>query len=117
MVKLMNFLQALMLIALLSVTIFGGSSVASTVGSTVHLTSPMRNVTPSKERDLNMIVSVLESRVRNHQLPEKIRNKLAAMSDEEIRLLTSLCNRVSQAGEKAGSDLALMLAAALIVLS
>jgi len=117
MIKLMNHFLAFMLITLLLVTTLVGSSMASTQGRTVPLTSPMRDITPSKERDLNRIVSVLESRVRNHQLPAKVRNKLAAMNDEEIRLVKSLCDRMSKTGETAGSDFALMLVTALIVLS
>ncbi len=117
MVKLMNSLLALVFTALLGITIVAGPSMASTQGSTVPLSRPARDIPSSKERDLSRIVSVLESRVGNRQLPAKVRNKLAAMDDKEIRLLASLCDRVSQSGETAGSDLALMLAAALIVLS
>jgi len=115
--RLKNYFLALMLISLMLVTTLVGSSMASTQGSMVHLTSPTRYITPAKERDLNRIMSVLESRIRNHQLPAKVRNKLASMNDEEIRLLTSLCDRVSKTGETTGSDLAVMLVTALIVLS
>lgn len=63
------------------------------------------------------VIGILESRIKNHRLPEKAKNKLAAMSDEEIRLVTSLCDRMAGAGDTAGADLALMLVTALIVLT
>jgi hypothetical protein len=40
-----------------------------------------------------------------------------AMNDEEIRLLTSLCDRLSETDDTAGADFALLLATALIILS
>jgi hypothetical protein len=39
------------------------------------------------------------------------------MNDEEIRLVTSLCDRMSETGETAGADFALLLVTAVIVLS
>lgn len=66
---------------------------------------------------LNGIVEILESRIKNHQLPEKAKNKLVAMNDEEIRLVASLCDRMAGEGNTAGADLALMLVTAMIVLS
>lgn len=65
------------------------------------------------EPDLDRIIAVLEGRIRNHQLPEKARNKLAAMNSEELRLVAMLCDRMSGAG----ADVAFLLAAALIVLT
>jgi hypothetical protein len=62
---------------------------------------------------LDKIITVLEGRIKNHQLPEKARNKLAAMSGEELRLVATLCDRMSGAG----ADVAFLLAAALIVLT
>jgi hypothetical protein len=62
---------------------------------------------------LDKIITVLEGRIRNHQLPEKARNKLAAMNGEELRLVATLCDRMSGAG----ADVAFLLAAALIVLT
>ena len=65
------------------------------------------------DRGLDKIIQSLESRMRNHQLPEKVKNKLAAMNDEDLRLVTTLCDRMSGAG----ADVAFLLATALIVLS
>jgi hypothetical protein len=65
------------------------------------------------EPDLDKIIAILEGRIRNHQLPEKARNKLAAMNGEELRLVAMLCDRMAGAG----ADVAFLLAAALIVLT
>jgi hypothetical protein len=63
------------------------------------------------------IVSVLERRIGSHRLPEQAKEKLDRMSEKDIRLVASLCDRVAAAHDNAGTDLALLLAAVLIVLS
>ena len=115
-----KFYCSLILIAVLSVTGLTGSSIASTPGSTVPLPShrqDMSSLSKQTDRDVNRIVHVLESRLKDRRLPAKVRNKLAAMDGEELRLVTMLCDRIAGTGESAGADLALMLVTALIVLS
>jgi hypothetical protein len=104
----------------LCVVVFEELSVASLPGGADP--RPLRvqsvRIPPAKrDHDLNKIIGILESRIKNHHLPEKAKSKLAAMNDEEIRLLKSLCDRLSQTTNTAGADFALLLATALIVLS
>ncbi len=68
-------------------------------------------------RDLARIIGVLESRIKNHQLPEKAKNKLASMNDREIRLIESLCERIEKSGDTASADFAFLLVTAAIVTS
>ena len=70
-----------------------------------------------RTRDLARIIGVLESRIKNHQLPEKAKNKLASMNDKEIRLIESLCERIEKAGDTASADFAFLLVTAAIVTS
>ena len=95
------------------------AAVASPSNAAVSAPSHARTASLSRQRAerLNGIVEILESRIKNHQLPEKAKNKLVAMSDEEIRLVASLCSRMAGEDNTAGVDLALMLVTALIVLS
>ncbi len=120
MLKLIKFLLTPLLAILLCVVVLEDFSMASLPGYADQ--KPLRvqaiRISPVKrDRDLNKIIGILESRIKNHHLPGKAKNKLAAMNDEEIRLLTSLCDRLSETADTAGADFALLLATALIVLS
>jgi hypothetical protein len=120
MLKLIKFFLIPLLTILLCVVVFEGLSLASLPGGADPKPSRVQDIRISqvkRDRDLNKIIGVLESRIKNHHLPEKAKNKLAAMNDEETRLLTSLCDRMSETADTAGADFALLLATALIVLS
>jgi len=119
--KRIKFFFVPLLVILLSAAGLEGLSMASLPGGIAAPTpSRVRDTRQSQERadrDLSGIIGILESRIKNHHLPEKAKNKLAAMNVEEIRLVTSLCDRMAGSGDTAGADLALMLVTALIVLS
>jgi hypothetical protein len=118
--KRIQSLFVLLLVILLSAVGLEGLSMASLPGGAAPTPSPVRDTRLSQERaerDLSGIIGIIESRIKNRRLPEKAKNKLAAMSDEDIRLVTSLCDRMAGSGDTAGADLALMLVTALIVLS
>jgi hypothetical protein len=120
MLKLIKFFLVPMLAILLCVVVFEDVSLASLTGGAdpKSLCPQDMRISPAKrDRALNKIEGILESRIKNHYLPEKAKNKLAAMNDEEIRLLTSLCDRLSETDDTAGADFALLLATALIILS
>ena len=121
MLKLIKFFLVPMLAILLCVVVFEELSVASLPGGADPRPLRVQNVrippVVKRDRDLNKIIGTLESRIKNHHLPEKAKNKLAAMNDEEIRLLKSLCDRMSETADTTGADFALLLATALIVLS
>ncbi len=63
------------------------------------------------------IVSVLEERIGSHRLPEQAKEKLGRMTKQDLRLVASLCDRLAASHDRAGTDIALLLAAVLIVLS
>jgi len=120
MLKLIKFVLVPMLTILLCVVVFEELSMASLPGGADPRPLRVQNVRippVKRDRDLNKIIGTLESRIKNHHLPEKAKNKLAVMNDEEIRLLKSLCDRMSETADTAGADFALLLATALIVLS
>jgi hypothetical protein len=108
------------LVILLSAAGLEGASMASLPGGAAPALSRVRDTRLSQERaerDLSGIIGIIESRIKNRRLPEKAKHKLAAMNVEELRLVTSLCDRMAGGGDTAGADLALMLVTALIVLS
>ncbi len=67
--------------------------------------------------DVERIVSVLEQKMGSHRFPGQAREKLEAMPDQDLRLVASLCDRLAVAHDRAGTDLALLVAAVLIILS
>ena len=118
--KRIKFFFVLLLVILLSAAGLEGLSMASLPEGAAPTHTRVRDTRSSPERadrDLSGIIGILESRIKNHRLPEKAKSKLAAMSDEDIRFVTALCDRMAGSGDTAGADLALMLVTALIVLS
>jgi len=118
--KLTKLLLVPLIAILLCVVVFEELSMASLPGGADSKPLRVEDLQISsvkRDRDLNKIIGTLESRIKNHHLPKKAKNKLATMNDEEIRLLTSLCDRLSETTDTAGADFALLLATALIVLS
>jgi hypothetical protein len=67
--------------------------------------------------DLLKIVSVLEKRMGDQKLPDKVRDKLSSLGDAQIRLIASLSDVISHDEHAQGADIAFLLIAALIVLS
>jgi hypothetical protein len=63
------------------------------------------------------ILSVLEDRIDDTRLLAKTKEKLSILTSEKIRLIASLCDRISVDGQTAGAAIAFSLVTALIVLS
>lgn len=117
---LVKFFFVPLLTILLCVVGFEGLSQASLPGTGDQKPSHVQGIRISRvkgDRDLNKIINVLESRIKNHHLPEKAKNKLASMNNEEIRIVSLLCDRMNETGDTAGADFALLLVTAVIVLS
>ncbi len=118
--KILEYLFILLSSIVLCFVILEGSSRASlparvnTMSVRLYLERQSRM---SSDRDLIKIIKILESRASNHQLSEKAIQKLADMKDDDIRLVSSLCDRIAEAGDAAGADLAFILVTALIVIS
>jgi hypothetical protein len=111
-----KFLLFLMTI-LLSTAAFEGVSTALPHAAASHYQGPATPRTGVNTRDVSLMISILESRIGNHRMPAQAKEKLAAMNEKEFRLVEALCGRIVRSGDTPGSDLALLLAAALIVLS
>ena len=63
------------------------------------------------------ILAVLDDRIKDPEILAKAKEKLQTMPADEIRLVASLCDRVSAAKEAPRADIAFSLVTALIVLS
>ena len=70
-----------------------------------------------QEEDLHRILEVLERKMGGKKLSLKAREKLFTLSGDQTRLVTSLCDRISEDKRSAGANIAYLLAIALILLS
>jgi hypothetical protein len=110
------FLSLLMTI-LLSTAAFEGISMASPHAAAHDYEGPAAPRVGANERDVSLMINILESRIGSNRIPAQAKEKLAAMDEKEFRLVKALCGRIARSSDSPGSDLALLLAAALIVLS
>ncbi len=116
--KVIKTVLVLLLTIMLNIVAFEGISAALPLGGLKPALQRTQDTRLSQERsDRAKIISVLESKIGNHRLPEQAREKLAAMDERDLRLIARLCDRIAMANDRAGTDLALLLATALIVLS
>jgi hypothetical protein len=67
--------------------------------------------------DTAKILSVLAIRSPGGKALGKAAEKLSAMDDRDLRLISSLCDRISEDRSTAGADIAFSLITAMIVLS
>jgi len=67
--------------------------------------------------DRSKIRLVLEKKTGDKELIEKVEDNLFTLSDGEIKLISSLCERISRDSHSAGADIAFLLITTLIVFS
>jgi hypothetical protein len=66
---------------------------------------------------VSKILTLLEFKNSNQRILDKAAGKLHAMNERELRLMSSLCDRISVRSNSAGADIAFSLITAMIVLS
>lgn len=71
----------------------------------------------NRKDDISKILSVLEKKTGDQKLVEKAKDKLSTLSGGEIRLISSLCERISEDSYSAGADIAFLLITTLIIFS
>ncbi len=71
----------------------------------------------SGKNELTRILSVLEAKEGDPRVLKKAIEKIRGLNERQLRLLSSLCDRIAAAEGTAGADIAFSLIAALIVLS
>jgi hypothetical protein len=75
------------------------------------------SVQASRRNEISKILWVLEYRRSNKQVLEKAADKLFEMNERQLRLVSSLCDRITEDNSTAGADIAFSLVTAMIVLS
>ena len=71
----------------------------------------------NESRELSKIVGVLEGLAGEDRLPEKVIQKLRNMKNKDLSTVSSLCDRISEAGDTARADVSYMLIMAMIFVS
>jgi hypothetical protein len=72
---------------------------------------------PAREAETSRILPVLEARIGDPDILAKTKDKLFTLDEEEILLISSLCDRISTGERTARADVAFSLVTTLIVLS
>jgi hypothetical protein len=97
----------------LLIVFIGGPSIA--VGGTPGLRSDDAfYATPSKT-DVLKILSILERKLGNQEVSERVKEKLFTMNHQQTRLIASLSEFIANHGETVGADIAFLLITALII--
>jgi hypothetical protein len=71
----------------------------------------------TRKTELAKIQRILSQKIADKKLSKKAEQKLSTLSDEEMRLISSLCDRIPQSDSSAGADVAFLLVTTLIVFS
>ncbi len=85
--------------------------------ASTDVAAKVRRAQFSGGNEIPKIMSVLESRKPDKKILEKAAEKMSDMNDRNLRLMSSLCDRISADGGTPAADLAYSLLTALIVLS
>jgi hypothetical protein len=120
MAKRIKFLLVLLFSILLFVVVLESISTAFAPGQAARGPVGIHRepLSPAIEsRELNKIVGVLEGLAGNDRLPEKVIRKLRNMKSRDLGTISSLCDRISRAGDTASPDVAFMLITAMIFVS
>ena len=74
-------------------------------------------IATNRQTDRFKVLSVLKNRMVDRKLIEKAKDKLLTLSGKQTRLIAALSEKITNAEDTAGTDVAFLLIIALIVLS
>ena len=67
--------------------------------------------------DIKKILPVLQEKIHDGKILEKSKEKIYSMDSGEVKLVATLCEKISDGVDTISSDIAFLLVTALIVLS
>lgn len=120
--KRIRFPRTIALLSLFVMIVLAGASSAAG-GSTRSGTAAPSPSLPRVEQfrahhaDLQKVLSVIEHRTSDGKVLEKMQKKLSTLSERELHLAASLCERIARDDRSAGASIAFSIVAAMIVLS
>ncbi len=112
---LRRLLKACPLLVLLVTPVWGSPGTTRNV-AIQRFENPYHN--GRSRMEISRLLSFLKDRLGNQPvLLEKITKKLSNLNEEQTRLIASLCDRVTEAGETAGADAAFFIMTVLLIVS
>ena len=103
------------IVILLFVFFIWGSSTDATEITSPRSGRPYKGI--DRKTEIDRILWMLEGRLEVQKLPEKAKDKLSTLNNEQIRLIDSLSVRMAHKAHTIAADIAFLLVTALIVLS
>ena len=110
------FSVLIILVFIVSLVILNFPSSSMAVSSLYSLKAINPDLKNHKD-DRSKILSVLEKKTGDRKLVERAKGKLFTLSEGEILLISSLCERISRDSHSAGADIAFLFITILIVFS
>ncbi len=102
-------------IVFLCILVFWG--VPDTFGYQHQLENNKKQVQIADNGSRAMILSVLETRISDKKILDKVAEKLLTLSEQQLATMSSLCDHISLKSDTAGAHIAFSLITAMIVLS
>jgi hypothetical protein len=90
---------------------------AAPVFSGVHAAAERHYSLIDRSSEMFKVLSVVEKRVGNERLLKKIRDKLPALSDDRLKMIASLSEKIDADDHSAQTDIAFLLLTTLIIFS
>ena len=91
------------------------SSIALGETNGFDLENPHKTIHP--EAEVRKILLVLENKIGDQKLLERAKDKLAALSERQTRLLASIADRIDSNAQTSGADIGFLIMTVLIILS
>ncbi|OGQ89271.1 MAG: hypothetical protein A2464_03370 [Deltaproteobacteria bacterium RIFOXYC2_FULL_48_10] len=91
--------------------------IPSTTMAFNRLEVPKSNIMKTHGKEFSKIQRILNQKIADKALLKKAESKLSTLNDKEMRLISSLCDRIPQSDSSAGADVAFLLVATLIIFS
>ncbi len=93
------------------------SATASLTGGYTLLGTRTRTHLSDRTSEMFKVLSVLDKRVRDKSLLEKVKDKLPTLNEDRLQIIASLSESIADEGHSAKTDIAFLLLATLIVFS
>ncbi|MCA1795117.1 MAG: hypothetical protein LC660_14840 [Desulfobacteraceae bacterium] len=91
--------------------------IPSTTMAYNRLEVPKSNMTETYGKEFAKIQRILNQKIADKALLKNAVQKLSTLNDEDMRLISSLCDRIPQSDSSAGAEVAFLLVTTLIVFS
>ena len=85
--------------------------------SGIHTISGVRSDRPDHTSEVFKILSVLEGRIEDPKLIQKVKDKLSTLREDRLHMVVSLSERITDGGRGVETDIAFFLLTTLIIFS